>query len=48
MQEVITLAVFVPFSVFFMQEELRLDYVWAGMCMLGAVFFIFRQQLVGN
>lgn len=48
MQEVITLAVFVPFAVFFMEEELRLDYVWAGLCMLGAVFFIFRQQLMGT
>ncbi len=48
MQEVITLAVFVPFSVFFMQEEMRLDFVWAGLCMLGALFFIFRQQLVGS
>lgn len=48
MQEVITLAVFVPFAIFFMDEEPRLDYVWAGLCMLGAVFFIFRQQLVGS
>jgi uncharacterized protein (DUF486 family) len=48
MQEVITLAVFVPFAVFFMEEDLRLDYVWAGLCMLGAVFFIFRQQLMGT
>ncbi|PJI50607.1 MAG: hypothetical protein CTR55_04540 [Pseudomonas sp.] len=42
MQEVITLAVFVPFSVYFMQQPLKLDYLWAGMCLLGAVYFIFR------
>lgn len=47
MQEVITLAVFVPFSIFFMKEELRLDYVWAGLCILGAVFFIFREKMFG-
>ena len=42
LQEVITLAVFVPFAVFYMQKPLKLDYVWAGLCMLGAVYFIFR------
>jgi uncharacterized protein len=42
MQEVITLAVFVPFSVFFLKQPLRLDYLWAALCMLGAVYFIFR------
>lgn len=42
MQEVITLAIFVPFSVLFMQQSLRLDYLWAGLCLLGAVYFIFR------
>lgn len=42
MQEVITLTVFVPFSVFVMQEPLKLDYLWAGLCLLGAVYFIFR------
>ncbi len=42
MQEVITLAVFVPFSVFFLNEPLKLDYLWAGLCMVGAVYFIFR------
>src|SRR5512141_122476 len=40
MQEVITLAVFVPFSVFFLKQSLRLDYLWAALCMLGAVYFI--------
>lgn len=42
MQEVITLAVFVPFSVYFMQQPLKLGYLWAGLCLLGAVYFIFR------
>ncbi len=42
MQEVITLAVFVPFSVWFLQQPLKLDYLWAGLCLLGAVYFIFR------
>jgi uncharacterized protein (DUF486 family) len=41
-QEVITLCVFVPFSVFYLDEPLKLDYLWAGMCLLGAVYFIFR------
>jgi hypothetical protein len=41
-QEVITLAVFVPFSVLYMGEGLKLDYLWAGLCLLGAVYFIFR------
>ena len=42
MQEVITLAVFVPFAVAFMGEPLKLDYLWAGLCLVGAVYFIFR------
>ena len=42
MQEAITLTVFVPFVVFYMQEPLKLDYLWAGLCILGAVYFIFR------
>jgi uncharacterized protein (DUF486 family) len=41
-QEVITLAVFVPFAMVYMQEPFKLDYVWAGVCMVGAVYFIFR------
>ncbi len=41
-QEVITLAVFVPFAMFYMGESFRLDYVWAALCMVGAVYFIFR------
>ena len=42
LQEVITLAVFVPFAVFYMKEPLKLDYLWAVLCILGAVYFIFR------
>lgn len=41
-QEVITLAVFVPFAMFYMNEPFKLDYVWAGLCLVGAVYFIFR------
>jgi len=47
LQEVVTLTVFVPFSVLYLKEHLRLDYLWAGLCILGAVFFIFRQKLFG-
>jgi uncharacterized protein (DUF486 family) len=47
LQEVVTLSVFVPFSIFYLKEHLRLDYLWAGLCILGAVFFIFRQKLFG-
>jgi uncharacterized protein (DUF486 family) len=42
LQEVITLAVFVPFAVFYMGEKVTLDYLWAGLCLMGAVYFIFR------
>lgn len=41
-QEVITLAIFVPFSIYYMGQPIKLDYLWAGLCMLGAVYFIFR------
>ena len=44
LQEVITLAVFVPFAVLYMRQPLRLDFLWAGLCILGAVYFIFRGQ----
>ena len=43
-QEVITLTVFVPFSVFYMRERLTWNYLWAGLCLMGAVFFIFRDR----
>jgi len=42
LQEVITLSVFVPFAVLYMGQPVKLDYVWAGLCLLGAVFFMFR------
>lgn len=42
LQEVITLSVFVPFAVLYMNQPLKLDYLWAALCMLGAVYFIFR------
>ncbi len=45
LQEVITLSVFVPFAVFYLKEPLKLDYLWAGLCLLAAVFFIFREKL---
>lgn len=42
LQEVITLAVFVPFSMIVMKQPLKLDFLWAALCMCGAVYFIFR------
>ena len=42
LQEVITLLVFVPFALFFMEQPLKLDFLWAGLCMIGAVYFVFR------
>jgi uncharacterized protein (DUF486 family) len=42
MQEAITLAVFVPFAVLYMKQPLKLDYLWASLCVMGAVYFIFR------
>ena len=41
-QEVITLSVFVPFAVLYLKEPLKLDYLWAALCMVGAVYFMFR------
>ncbi|HEX5392068.1 MAG TPA: DMT family protein [Rhodocyclaceae bacterium] len=42
LQEVITLMIFVPFAVFYMQQPFKWDFLWAGLCLLGAVYFIFR------
>jgi uncharacterized protein len=42
MQEAITLSVFAPFAVLYMREPLKLDFLWAGLCLLGAVYFMFR------
>ena len=43
-QEVVTLSVFLPFAVFYLKEPFKLDYVWAALCMVGAVYFIFRSS----
>ena len=45
LQEAITLSIFVPFSVFYMKEGLKQDYLWASLCIVGAVFFMFRGAL---
>ncbi len=42
LQEVITLTIFVPFAVIYMNQPLKLDFLWAGLCLMGAVYFIFR------
>lgn len=42
LQEIITLSVFVPFAVYYMKQPVKLDYLWASICMLGAVYFMFR------
>ncbi|HEU4570086.1 MAG TPA: DMT family protein [Gemmatimonadales bacterium] len=42
LQEVVTLSVFVPFAVLYMKQPLKLDFLWAGLCLLGAVYFMFR------
>ncbi|MEX0610237.1 MAG: DMT family protein [Balneolaceae bacterium] len=47
MQEVIALTVFVPFALYYMKEPLKLDYLWAALCILGAVFFMFRSRIMG-
>ena len=48
LQEVITLSVFVPFAVFYLRQPLKLDYLWAALCMLGAVYFIFRDAFASG
>jgi uncharacterized protein (DUF486 family) len=47
LQEVIALSVFVPFAILYLREPLKLDYLWAACCILGAVFFIFREKIFG-
>lgn len=42
LQEVLTLTIFAPFALFYMDQPLKLDYLWAGFCMMGAVYFVFR------
>ena len=44
LQEMITLLVFVPFAIVYMKEEPKLDYLWAGVCIMGAAYFIFRSR----
>lgn len=48
LQEVITLSVFVPFSIFYLKEPVKLNYLWAGLCLCGAVYFVFRDRLNGG
>lgn len=43
-QEIITLGVFVPFAIFYLKEPLKLDYLWAGLCLVGAAYFMFRSK----
>lgn len=45
LQEIITLSLFVPFAFLYLKEPLKLDYLWAGLCLIGAAFFIFRDRL---
>lgn len=47
LQEVIALSVFVPFAHFYLREPVKLDYLWAAFCILGAVFFVFRSKWIG-
>ena len=47
LQEVITLGVFVPFTLLYLKEKITLDYLWAGLCLMGAVFFMFRRKWLG-
>ena len=47
LQEVITLSVFVPFAIYYMKEPIKMDYLWAALCLLGAVFFVFRSKWFG-
>lgn len=48
LQEIITLTVFVPFAILYMREPLKLDYLWASLCILAAVFFVFRNEWFGG
>ncbi len=47
LQEAITLTVFVPFALFYLKEPLKLDYLWAALCIMGAVYFVFRSRWSG-
>ena len=45
-QEVISLSVFIPFSIYILKEPFKTDYIWAGLCLLGAVFFMFKDKIL--
>lgn len=47
LQECIALSVFIPFSIVYLKEKPSMDYVWAGLCILGAAFFVFRKKMFG-
>ena len=47
LQEIITLSVFVPFAYYYLREPLKMDYFWAALCILGAVFFMFKSKIAG-
>ncbi len=47
LQEIISLMVFVPFAIYYLKEPLKLDYLWASFCIVGAVFFVFRSKWFG-
>lgn len=44
LQEIVTLSVFVPFAILYMKEPIKMDYLWAGLCMVGAAYFMFRGE----
>jgi uncharacterized protein (DUF486 family) len=46
LQEIIAIGVFIPFAVFYMKQPIKTDFLWAGLCLLGAVYFVFRGQSV--
>ncbi len=46
LQEVIAIGVFIPFAIWYMKQPIKLDFLWAGLCLLGAVYFVFRGQTV--
>lgn len=48
LQEIIAIGVFIPFAIFYMKQPIKTDFVWAGLCLLGAVYFVFRGQTVAS
>ncbi|MBK7907149.1 MAG: DMT family protein [Gemmatimonadetes bacterium] len=48
LQEIIAIGVFIPFAVYYMKQPIRSDFIWAGLCLLGAVYFVFRGQPVAG